>query len=417
MNGMLGWLAHQAGAPPHLVAARRPQFFVASAPKTGSTWLADNLRRHPEVFVPAEKEVKYFSSLGRWLGLDWYLSRFAGGEGRIRGEASPSYASLPRERIELIRGLFPGLKVVFLLREPVSRAWSHTLHTCRHGEAHFAKHPAARLDDPGVDWESASCHEWVTLSGDYLGQLRRWLAVFPRGQVLVRFFDDLRDRPEGLFREVLAFLGADTTLSLEGFPLRQRINPGMSYPMPGGVEARLRRLWSGRTRELAGFLAREMGLRLPSSWARTLEAEGSECPVFSVAYEQRLEEALAQEEEFPSADREVCPDLEGHRVVLRGRRLLALGGEGEALEGGTLEELCQKILQRRMAEMEERLARALVLAEDARARVAALEAGLYDAGRTVQHLEKQVERLRPWYRGVGRWLMDAWRGTPAGAAR
>jgi Sulfotransferase domain len=48
-----------------------PDFLVVSAPKTGSTWLAYNLACHPSIFVPPDKEIKYFSNFHEWLDLDW----------------------------------------------------------------------------------------------------------------------------------------------------------------------------------------------------------------------------------------------------------------------------------------------------------------------------------------------------------
>ncbi len=59
---------------------------VVAAPKTGSTWLASNLRRHPDVFVPDIKEVKFFSTVGCCLGLDWYLDHFQDCAAKLRGE-------------------------------------------------------------------------------------------------------------------------------------------------------------------------------------------------------------------------------------------------------------------------------------------------------------------------------------------
>src|SRR5215218_4326678 len=116
------WCLQQAGLPRHKLAAL-PDFLVVSPPKTGSTWLADNLRRHPGLFVPASKEVKYFSLFGDWLGLEWYLDHFIAAGARLKGEASPSYALLPEERIRLVRDLMPGVKLIYLMRDPLARAW------------------------------------------------------------------------------------------------------------------------------------------------------------------------------------------------------------------------------------------------------------------------------------------------------
>src|SRR5438270_8427389 len=92
-----------------------PRFLIISPAKTGSTWLADNLRCHSQLMVPRAKEVKYFSSFYRWLDLDWYASHFEA-PGKIAGEASPTYAPLPLSRIRAIRDLMPDVKLIFLMR-------------------------------------------------------------------------------------------------------------------------------------------------------------------------------------------------------------------------------------------------------------------------------------------------------------
>ena len=421
------WLAHQHGVPPRRVASRRPHFLVVAAPKTGSTWLADNLRRHPEVFVPDIKEVKYFSSLGRWVGLDWYLGHFDAGGGKTRGEASPSYAALPSGRIRLARALFPDLKLVFLLRDPVARAWSHARHTRRFGEAAFGGAP---LDEAPVDWQAAACHEWVTASGDYLGHLRRWLSAFPREQVLVRFHEEIADRPEALFRDVLAFLGVDPSLPLDGFPLRERINASPALAVPEAVRAALHRLWHGRTRELAAFLRNEFGLATPPAWRATLDPPAGGClgsAVFAPAFEARLQEMAALEETFPSGERHLGYQEGFHLWLRRGR--LEADGHGVLLEADDLPGLGQKIgrhlaeaersrqeaaareAREAMRALEARLAQALEVAQRADQRSAALERSLHEAGLTVQHLERQMARMRPWWRVAGRWLADACKGA------
>src|SRR3954462_533097 len=110
---LLNWMLSQSGVTAARLRDCRPDFLIISPPKTGSTWLADNLRRHPQVFVPAIKEVKYFSSFFKGLGLGWYLDHFAGAAGRVKGEASPSYALLPKGRIRLVRRLMPRVKLIF----------------------------------------------------------------------------------------------------------------------------------------------------------------------------------------------------------------------------------------------------------------------------------------------------------------
>src|SRR5580698_8351347 len=206
------WWLQQIGVPYSRFAAECPDYLIISPPKTGSTWLADNLRQHLQVFVPTMKEIKYFSSFFKSLDLGWYLDQIAPGTGRVKGEASPSYALLPVERIGLIRSLMPNVKIVFLMRDPIGRAWSHAKHNYRYREANFTHCNAAFEAVDERNWIENFTQEYTLAYGDYLGQLRRWLSVFPREQIYVGFFESIAREPEKVFRDVLAFFGLDPNI-------------------------------------------------------------------------------------------------------------------------------------------------------------------------------------------------------------
>jgi hypothetical protein len=174
----LAWCLQQSPVPRRKLATCCPNFLIISPPKTGSTWLADNLRCHPELFVATIKEVKYFSSYCEDFGQDWYLEHFAAAGGRLKGEASPSYALLPPARIRRLRRLLPGVKLVFLMRDPLARAWSHSKHVFRYRELNFASGPREFAAVAEATWQATIAQDWILASGDYLGQLQRWLAVF-----------------------------------------------------------------------------------------------------------------------------------------------------------------------------------------------------------------------------------------------
>jgi hypothetical protein len=256
------------------LAGSVPDFLIISPPKTGSTWLAMNLRCHPDVFVPAVKEVKYFSSYYRWLDLKWYLQHFRPGEGRLKGEASPSYALLPPRMIGLIRALMPRVKLIFLMRDPVTRAWSHARHNYRYREANFRGYAGVLDAVADAEWRANFRHPWPLLAGDYLGQLRRWLAVFPREQLYIDCYERMRTDPVGLLRDVLAFLGARVDVDWSTFRTRETILPGLEKPLAEGLQDDLRRLLRPRTRELEAFLHQQFGLRVGEWWPHTLGSPG-----------------------------------------------------------------------------------------------------------------------------------------------
>jgi hypothetical protein len=273
-----------------LLTSHRPDFLVISPPKTGTTWLAANLRCHPQIFVPDIKEVKYFSSLLKWLDLEWYQSHFLAGSDRVKGEASPSYALIPVDRIEHIRHLMPHVKLVFIMRDPIARAWSHAKHTYRFGEANFASGAAEFDSILDSRWRENFTHEWLLANGDYLGQLRRWLSVFPREQFYIGFFESLIQCPQMLLRELFAFLGVVPDIDLASFPVSTKILPGLAGGLSPRLHSDLRRLLGDRTRELASFLEARFGLAMPAEWLSNLELDHRESTVSNIGSRELIDQ-------------------------------------------------------------------------------------------------------------------------------
>ncbi len=118
--------------------------------RTGTTWLHENLRRHPQLLFAREKEIHFFNLLKqpghrryRSSSLVWYLDHFTTESSRLdvlRGEATSSYAAIDVDLIDTIARLNPRLKAIMLVRDPVDRAWSQF--KCMHR----ADGPARRMD-------------------------------------------------------------------------------------------------------------------------------------------------------------------------------------------------------------------------------------------------------------------------------
>ncbi len=334
------WYLRLSNVAVHEFAALRPDFLVISPPKTASTWLADNLRCHPQVFVPAIKEVKYFNCYSQWLDLNWYLNQFRAAGGRVKGEASPSYAILPVETIRQIRCLLPDLKLIFLMREPIARSWSHAKHNFRFHEANFVGHTGEFAAVSASQWRENFVHEWPLASGDYLGQLRRWLSVFPREQMYVDFYESVAHDPHRLLRNVFAFLGVAPDVDLSAFPHGEKIFCGLPGELSPPLRRCLQQLHGGRTRELASFLREQFGLSLPSEWEANLasadvaEAEGcaasGEGPpmVFPREFEkQNLAAVLARGESRTPPPVLILDVYRGSKIVFYRERFLVLNPE------------------------------------------------------------------------------------------
>jgi hypothetical protein len=244
-----------------------PDFLILGAQKAGTTALYAYLRQHPDVTGPVWKEVSFFDR--HWARGDaWYRGNFplrVRARGAAVGEASPSYLFHPLAP-ERVRALVPGARLIALLRNPVDRAFSHFQHEVALGREPLSFEDALDREDERMDGELERMradpryfsrawwnHTYVA-RGRYAEQLERWLASFPREQLLVVVTDDLRDDADATYRRVLDFLGVQPR-SLDAYP------PVFSRdyePMAAETRARLSADFSEPNRRLAELLGREL---------------------------------------------------------------------------------------------------------------------------------------------------------------
>lgn len=197
---------------------RLPDFLVVGAAKSGTTTLYHYLSRHPQVFMSPVKEPCFFDEARAWgRGVDWYRSLFAGaGPNQRCGEASTNYTRWPQVPgvPERISALVPGVRLVYVLRDPVERAYAHYVHR-------WTKelHPGRPFDE---NFEEFVAHDPMCLDGsDYALQLERYRPHFPRGAFHLLYLDDLVRAPAPTLRRLFAFLGVDEAADVaRGRPLR-----------------------------------------------------------------------------------------------------------------------------------------------------------------------------------------------------
>jgi hypothetical protein len=190
-----------------IVSTRLPTFLVVGAMKAGTTSLAAYLRSHPDVYVPAEKELFFFTPAaehGHAGDLDWYQQHFAPGEEALaRGEASPLYLVDPAVPAA-VAALVPDVRLVAVLREPVARAWSHYWHRRRFRTEGRSFEESLAAERAGEQYDFGYVN-----TGRYVEHLRRWEQHFPRSSMLVCLLDDLERDPARVFADVCRHLAVD----------------------------------------------------------------------------------------------------------------------------------------------------------------------------------------------------------------
>lgn len=183
-----------------------PTFCIVGAMKCGSTTLYEYLCRHPSVFMPPRKEPQFFSRDHIFAkGMSWYESLFAAaGPEQISGEASTCYSRWPvyAQAAERLSSALPHAKLVYLMRHPVDRLYSHYIHEmkdrfCRSGGRVTAFEQFVEDDLEG------------RCAGQYFTQIRHMLTYFPASQLWPILFEDLCDSPCAVLAQVQRFLGIE----------------------------------------------------------------------------------------------------------------------------------------------------------------------------------------------------------------
>ena len=235
-------------------------FLGIGAQRAGTTWLYRCLRQHPQLYLPGTKELHYFSRLAglgprftkvrsAWSGLfglgaaerewrqrvgwtfqksvrgrismatgrewlrevsyllpgkkndAWYRRQFAAGTGRLKGEITPAYALLDDAGVRHVTRLFPEVKVIFLLREPLSRMLS---------QWHISSRDSRRVGPPPpAELSGFFASAPVTERNDYLRTIDTWGARVPPERFFIGWHDDTLADPEGMLQRVMTFLGVD----------------------------------------------------------------------------------------------------------------------------------------------------------------------------------------------------------------
>ena len=227
-----------------------PDFICIGMQKAGTGWLYDQLQSHPDFWMPPTKEIHYldrdpprlknvidllekarnkparlekrFERRRRWddrdyafleeaaglsgkpMSFDSYAALFRFKQGLLSGDVTPGYSGLEQPVIEQIALRLPDVKIVFLVRDPVSRAWSQISMSHRNGTfkeelllepEKFAKYLERTGKIHKVAFPSKIAEPWELYA--------------PNVRFQHFFFDDIAEKATETRAAILNYLGAD----------------------------------------------------------------------------------------------------------------------------------------------------------------------------------------------------------------
>lgn len=187
----------------------KPDYLVVGTMKSGTSTLADYLAMHPDIHV-APNEVHYFDKdVNFEKGPGWYSDALKRGcpedrvDSVIFGEKTPTY-SYQLNCAQRIHDLVPDVKLVWIFRDPVKRAFSNYLHRRKKGEDLLEFEDAVAREE-----ERMNEHRFFGYveRSKYVQQVEHFLELYPIEQMHFLLFEDLVANPLAELNRVAGFLG------------------------------------------------------------------------------------------------------------------------------------------------------------------------------------------------------------------
>ena len=172
-----------------------PNFLVIGVQRSATTWLFECLREHPDIFMPAEKELHFFDE-NYQKGIEWYSRFFESVHNeKVIGEISPNYFHKPFA-VDRIASDLPGAKMQIILRNPVERAYS----------AYMLYHERFK----GISFIDAFNKDKTLRDiGLYAKHLDSIFEIIPQERINITLYDDIIRCPDEYIRQTYRYVGVD----------------------------------------------------------------------------------------------------------------------------------------------------------------------------------------------------------------
>lgn len=251
-----------------------PDFIIIGGQRCGTTTLYGLLTEHPCILPALRKEVHFFAR-NFHRGTTWYraffplrMHRYFATKIRrqqlITGEATAYYIFHPHAPKRIFQTL-PGVKLIALLRNPVDRAYSHYHHEVRKGRENLRFEEALEKEEERIQREGRKmlvdesqddrnfCYYSYLSRGIYVDQLKLWMSIFRKEQILVIRSEDLYTNSAGVVAQVQEFL------NVPKWDLREykNYNDAQYLPMDPSTRKRLTKYFEPHNQRLYEFLGRD----------------------------------------------------------------------------------------------------------------------------------------------------------------
>lgn len=201
---------------------KKPNFIIAGFPKCGTTSLHHYLSEHPQIFMPSQKELHFFTyeilsklkngpkdgavKKTQIQDSKKYLDFYRNVKNEIAvGDASPSYINYPNQFLK-IKEYLEDPKFIIVLRDPINRAYSNYLHLKREQRETLTFKEAVKRENKRIK-DKYSDFWYYKFNSTYYDKILKAKETFK--EVLIITSEELNENHEATMKKVYKFLDVD----------------------------------------------------------------------------------------------------------------------------------------------------------------------------------------------------------------
>ena len=212
-------------------------FIGIGAHKSGTSWIFERLREIDHFELPPVKEIHYFDRKYKQNKLhftkrfpsiksyfesikicvlnfnrinwfyswyfksysdSWYVSLFK--SKKIQGEITPAYSILSVEEIRRLKKVANPEKILFIIRNPIERAWSHYQYLVQRGKKFDKKNLVKEI-------KSFMLSDEQRKRSNYIEIINKYRNFFQDEDIYILFYDSILNEPEALIENMMSVFG------------------------------------------------------------------------------------------------------------------------------------------------------------------------------------------------------------------
>lgn len=212
-------------------------FLVIGSQKSATSWLYNCLNEHPEIQMPAKKrEVEYIGGeLFRDGGYEWYESLLDWSNQAVYGDVSVEYIVNPASA-ELVYRRYPNIKLILVIRDPVSRALSAYQWYVRKGNIENNQEKALKAFKHAVEEYDPEMYQLnqfdfidILHRGNYDYLIKSYMKHFNEEQIALLDYRDIECNNKEALEFIYTFIGVNRKCVPQSLLTRPKQNSNSSF--------------------------------------------------------------------------------------------------------------------------------------------------------------------------------------------